>query len=127
MFRYCFALLALGVVPAAALMMFGAEIFSVVFGEEWTQAGQFAELLSVGFLARFVVSPVSQLLTIIERQDLQLVWDVLRLLLLLGALLTPYYLDRPVEQVIGAYSIALALTQICFMLFTASVLVRVIK
>ena len=79
-------LLLLGVGPTAVLALLGPTLFGVVFGAAWTEAGQYARLLAVMFLAQFVVVPISLTLTVLEQQRLQLAWDAGRLLLVVGGI-----------------------------------------
>lgn len=75
----------LGAPVAVIVMIFGPTIFRFVFGAEWTEAGTYAQILALGFLAQLAVSPVSQTLLILERQGTQLAWDSARLVLSMGA------------------------------------------
>ncbi len=77
-------LLAIGLVPTLVLIAFGPVIFGVVFGPEWTEAGQFGQILAVSYLAGFAITPISQTLFLLERQGRQLAWDVSRLVLTVG-------------------------------------------
>jgi O-antigen/teichoic acid export membrane protein len=79
--------LALGVVPTVAVAAFGAVLYAAIFGSEWAQAGVYAQVIVVAYLAQFVVSPVSRALVILERQTTQLVWDVTRATLTSGAVI----------------------------------------
>lgn len=78
-------LAALGAPVAIVIMVFGPAIFRFVFGGEWTEAGRYAQILALGFLAQLAVSPVSQTLLVLERQGTQLAWDTARLVLAMGA------------------------------------------
>lgn len=71
----------MALVPTIILGLAGPRLFAIVFGDQWGQAGVFGRVLSVMFLFQFAISPVSQTLNIMERQELQLIWDILRLLL----------------------------------------------
>jgi O-antigen/teichoic acid export membrane protein len=68
-----FGMLAFGLVVVA-----GPQLFALVFGSVWADAGRFAQFLALLFLGQLVVGPVSQTLTVLERQDVQLAWDALR-------------------------------------------------
>jgi O-antigen/teichoic acid export membrane protein len=74
-------LLLVGLLPAAVLMVFGPELFSLVFGPEWAEAGEYAQLLAPAYLAQFAIVPVSATLFILERQGRELGWTLLRLVL----------------------------------------------
>jgi O-antigen/teichoic acid export membrane protein len=69
----------------APIFLSGAAIapfvFPFVFGEAWREAGYYFSILSVAMLAQFVVRTVSQLLVVLERQGVQLAWDITRLAL----------------------------------------------
>jgi O-antigen/teichoic acid export membrane protein len=69
----------------APIFLIGATVapwvFPFVFGESWREAGYYFAILSVSMLAQFVVRTVSQLMVVLERQGLQLAWDLGRLIL----------------------------------------------
>lgn len=74
-------LLLVGLVPAAALIGFGPGLFGLVFGQEWAEAGTFARVLALAYLAQFAIVPVSATLFLLERQGQELIWAAVRLLL----------------------------------------------
>lgn len=65
----------IGFGPIALFMVVGPPLFGWVFGAEWQAAGQMMQVLAPMLLAEFTVSPVSQIVFVIQRQDVQLVWD----------------------------------------------------
>ena len=72
-------LVALGLFPMLLIMTTGANIFSVVFGSRWTEAGVYAQILSPWFLFVFVGSPISALFTILEKQESFLLFNTVLL------------------------------------------------
>jgi O-antigen/teichoic acid export membrane protein len=50
------------------LMLFGEDIFAVLFGESWRQAGGYAILLSPWMMFNFIINPVSTIPIIVGRQ-----------------------------------------------------------
>jgi O-antigen/teichoic acid export membrane protein len=105
-------LLAVGLIPALALGAFGDVIFSFVFGADWTEAGQYAEYLSVAFLAQIIVVPLSMTLNILEQQGLQLAWDAARFVIVLGALWGAYQYRVDPSYAVGLFSVSLVLTYV---------------
>lgn len=97
-------LLLVGGIPIALLGLSSPWLFALVFGEVWREAGAYVQLLTVMFIAEFVVVPVSSTLNVLERQDLQLAWDVGRLVLVVGVLWLANTLGWSSVQAIGAYS-----------------------
>ncbi len=60
----------------AVFMLFGVEIFSFVFGENWAMAGEFAGPLSIAAGARFMVSPLSVVLNLNHNVKKAVAWQV---------------------------------------------------
>lgn len=66
-------LIAISLPPAMIVFLFGQDIFVLVFGKEWFQAGIFAQWLILSSLTGFLVSSVSMIFSVLERQALGLV------------------------------------------------------
>ncbi len=58
--------------PSIILALAGPELFAVVFGARWAEAGVYAQILSLWMFTWFVSSPLSSLFLIRERQGLAL-------------------------------------------------------
>jgi O-antigen/teichoic acid export membrane protein len=95
-------LLLVGAVPAVVLLAAGPALFGVVFGGEWTEAGEYARLLALAYLGQFAVTPVSATLFLLERQDQELAWVAGRLLLTAGGPLACGLAGAPVWVAIAA-------------------------
>jgi O-antigen/teichoic acid export membrane protein len=54
--------------PALILILTGPDLFALTFGDEWRQAGEFAQWMAVFLYFQFIVSPLSQLVSILEKQ-----------------------------------------------------------
>jgi O-antigen/teichoic acid export membrane protein len=67
---------ALGLFPMAALTIAAPAAFSVVFGAEWREAGVYAQLLAPWLYFVFVSAPLSSLFDVLERQPLELGFNV---------------------------------------------------
>lgn len=61
-------------------------VFGFVFGDQWRTSGWYIVALLPMFLGQMVVTPLSQTLNILERQDLQLVWDISRVSVVVGVI-----------------------------------------
>ena len=76
-FRRTFGLLAgLALLPFAAIGLVAPWAFEFAFGEPWREAGEYARLLLPFFFLRFVVSPLSFVFVVAERQRVDLAWQV---------------------------------------------------
>lgn len=85
--RVSFTLFLIGLFPSLILFLFGAEIFSLLFGEEWLVAGQMASILSLSFLAKFSISPLSVIFLATQRVKQLSVIQITRSILLLFLLI----------------------------------------
>lgn len=75
------ALLVLAIVPMAVLFAFAPAIFRVVFGPEWVRAGDYARALVPAELMLFAALPLTQAFFVYEKQERQLIWNVVYLAL----------------------------------------------
>jgi O-antigen/teichoic acid export membrane protein len=93
-------------VPAAAL---APVVFPYLFGGPWSRAGVVFALLAPNALAGLVVSPVSRLLFVVNRPELKLIVDGLRLLVPLLTLTVLHRTGAGFLTCVAAYGIGSAL------------------
>lgn len=99
----------LGVLAAVGLVacvLLAPVVFPVVFGDGWSGAATTAVLLAPAFAAQLVASPLSRLLPLLERQGLQLAWDVGRLTGTSGVIVVTGVAGAGVETSVAAWSAA---------------------
>lgn len=80
--------------PIVLLFLFGQEIFTFLLGTKWGEAGEYAAILAVGFLAQIVVSPTSLGLMAFEKLNLLLGWQILSFLAMTTALVLAFLFWR---------------------------------
>jgi len=80
-------LLKIGSPIFAFIIIFGEDIFSFIFGNEWIVAGEYAQILSLWLFLVFLVSPLTQVYNILEKQRLFLKLNFLGFILRISALL----------------------------------------
>ncbi len=79
-------LFSLGIFTLLIITIWGQEIFSVVFGDEWREAGLYAQILTPLALLRLVSSPLSYLFIIKEKLELDLLLQSIFFILVLLSL-----------------------------------------
>lgn len=79
-------LVRVGVAPTVLLALAAPELFAVVFGERWTEAGRYVQWMIPWLLASFIVSPLTILNAILERQRAGLLFQIALLAAKLGGL-----------------------------------------
>jgi lipopolysaccharide exporter len=89
--RIAAGLLLVGLGPAVLLALFGERLFAVVFGSNWTMGGSLAAVMAPWALAQLIVSPLSRVVFVFQRQEWKLVYDAVNLLSTIGTLYLGYW------------------------------------
>lgn len=76
----------IGLAPALLLMLAGPDLFALVFGNDWRQAGEFARWMAPWLYLVFVSSPLSTLFAVTEQQTQGLAFQVILLVARIGAI-----------------------------------------
>lgn len=66
-------LVAIGLFPMLLLCLIGQDLFSVVFGRNWLEAGLYTQILAPWMFFTFISSPLSTLFSVYERQGSALI------------------------------------------------------
>ncbi len=61
-------LMFVGILPTAVLAMISEELFAVLFGARWSEAGRYTQILAPWIFFWFISSPLSALFSVYERQ-----------------------------------------------------------
>jgi O-antigen/teichoic acid export membrane protein len=69
-------LVSIGLFLALLLTLIGEELFVVVFGEAWATAGLYTAIMSIYMFFNFIASPLSQLISVLEKQEIGLVVNI---------------------------------------------------
>jgi len=102
----------IAIIPFAIVLVGAQEIFAIIFGMEWREAGYYIQLLSVMYLIQFIVFPLSQTLEILEKQKTQLFWQVSRGLIIVCSLTIPPYIGMTPSQTIFLYGLAMSISYV---------------
>lgn len=74
----------IGVVPAVVVALVAPTVVPVVFGQQWTLAGEFARIMCPLFLATFVTAPVNMAIMLLGNQRVQIAWEIFRLVMIVA-------------------------------------------
>jgi O-antigen/teichoic acid export membrane protein len=61
-------LIALSIVPFGLIFIFGEPLFGFVFSDTWRESGYFSEIMTPWLMMNFIISPVSSIPMILNRQ-----------------------------------------------------------
>jgi O-antigen/teichoic acid export membrane protein len=101
-----FSLLFLGIIPFTILYILSPWLFSFIFGSEWKVAGEYARLMIPMLFLQFIISPLSSLFMVLEKQKLDLIWQIGLFLSTTVALVIGVLISRSIETSIVLFSAA---------------------
>lgn len=102
--------------PIGGLLAVAAPwMFALVFSEDWREAGVYARSLSATMVIGFVAGGLTQMLTVLERQSLQLGWDSARMAITCGVLYSVHVLEGSARTAIFAYAMSLVVTYVALL------------
>jgi teichuronic acid exporter len=109
------AMAALGVIPALILVGFGPTIFITVFGPQWALAGEFARMMAPAYWLSLIFGAVNMTLLLLERQRLQMAWEVGRLMATISLWLAVWKFGLSVELAIAGHALIMSISSIIFL------------
>lgn len=93
------------IIPALTIITFGSDLFILIFGESWEQAGQFSSLMMLWLTVGFINPPAVTIFNALNLQHISLFLDVVLFCLRgISLLLGGLYLDA--SETIALYSLA---------------------
>lgn len=99
--RVSIVLAAVMTVPALALFLFGEQLFTLIFGLRWTEAGTFAGLMVFGSAARMVLASIAPALIVAQIQKMNLAINIMLLIAKTTAIVVGFALRSPLLAVGG--------------------------
>jgi len=87
-------LVMIGLFPLLMLTLIGPQIYTVVFGLEWAEAGVYTQILGVWAFFWFISSPISTLFSVLEKQAFGLKLNTFIFLSRLASLLIGGYIGN---------------------------------
>jgi len=105
-------LLLIGFLPFITLVFFGPLIFSIVFGNRWEIAGRYAQILSFLVYARLVFIPFSRIFSIYEKQNIALLLDIFRVIVVVIVFILCKFLGYNELLAIILYTISMFLVYV---------------
>lgn len=99
----------------------------IVLGAKWQEAGIYMAILGLPSALQFVTSPISQITSILERQDLQFAGDAGRAVLTFGAFYGAYRISDDPRTAIIVYAITMVVTYAGFFAMYRALLMNAVK
>lgn len=74
-------LVIVGMFPILIFTIIGSDLFVVIFGEIWAEAGVYAQILSLWAFMRFISAPLGTLYLVMEKQSFGLKFNIINFIL----------------------------------------------
>lgn len=117
----------IALVPLIILLLFGPWLFSFVFGAQWYDAGIYARILSVMVYFHFIILPIGRILEIFERQREGLIFNIIRLIMVLSVFFVAKRFDFTSYQTVALYSLSNSITYIALLVMVIKIMNHEIK
>lgn len=101
-----------GMLPFGFVVLFGPWLFTLVFGAEWTTAGEYARWLAFWLFFGFANSPSVKCIPVVNAQAFQLVFTTASIALRICALISAYYIYQSDLAAVIAFSAVGALLNV---------------
>jgi O-antigen/teichoic acid export membrane protein len=102
-------LFVLGVFFFGVLFFVVEQLIAFVFGQDWLVAGTYAKYLIPLMFVRFVVSPLTLINIIYEKQNIDLIWQILLLFLSVSVFLTSKVFNLDITHFLILYSLVISI------------------
>jgi O-antigen/teichoic acid export membrane protein len=103
--------------PLVVLLFFGPDLFELVFGTEWRQAGVYAQWMAPWIYLQFQWSPLSMLSHVMELQREALIAQFMALVLRFSSLIIAWLLGVNADVGIAIFALVSAVAYILIMVW----------
>ncbi len=107
----------------ALIILFGPNLFAFVFGEGWREAGEYAQILSPWIFLSFIISPISQIPIIVNKQKENFLISLVGHVLIIGSILYGGLVLEDIKTTL----LILSLLQMLFLIFVVIWIVNISK
>jgi len=108
----------LGIIPFGLIILFGPQLFGLVFGSGWMKAGEYARWMALWSYIAFMNRPSVMTLPVLSAQKFQLIYTIIMLVVRLTALYIGFTIFKNDLIAIALFSITGALLNIGLILIT---------
>ena len=74
--KIALVLLAMSALGILTIELFGIELFTFIFGDEWELSGKITQILIFSYAIKFVVSPLTSVFIALEKIKISSIWQV---------------------------------------------------
>jgi len=78
MLKTTLGLFAIGIIPFSVIVIWGQQLFALICGDNWIEAGLYAQVLSPWFLTVFMNQPSNVIFNVMQKQDVYLGFFIIK-------------------------------------------------
>lgn len=117
----------IGLIPLVIILLFGPQLFSLFFGNNWYEAGVYARIISISLFFILIFAPVSRVYEVFEKQRLRFFIDVLRICLIFLSFGLTFVFNLGPYIAIILYSIVISFIHLLIYIFGQKIINDEIK
>jgi len=110
-----FSLLIISILSFSVFALYGSEIFTFVFGEQWRNAGKYSAIMVPLFIMRFSISPLTYLFVIANKQKDDLWGHIGMLFFITLSFPISYSLSEDTISMITGYTISYCIVYLYYL------------
>ena len=106
-------------IPSFSFLFFaGPALFTIIFGDAWSEAGQYVRILVPMFFFQMLDSPLSSVALVAGREKYSFLWQLSKLLLTLLSFIVGLLVLQSVNLAITLFSVSLSILYLIDLFFT---------
>ncbi len=113
-------LLFAAILPFFILGFWGDDIFAFAFGDKWREAGKYAQILTIMFFLRFIISPLTYVFFIAQKQKLDFILHQMFIVLGFLSLFVGFYYFKDINISLWLFSISYSIIYVVYFFFSLS-------
>lgn len=125
--RLVIRLALIGILPSMLLILFGPQLFSIVFGDSWFESGKYASIATIMSFFMLIFAPVSRIYEVYEKQKLKLVIDIIRIILICIVFGLSWFFELNSYLAILMYSIVVSAIHFVIYIFAQRIMNSLIR
>lgn len=111
-------LLIISILPFTILFFLAPAIFSIIFGESWRVAGEYAQVLIPMYFLQFLASPLGNMSVVSNKPKIDLYWQLFLIFIVIFSILIGYYIFNNSFTTVFLFSLAYSLSYLLNLLIT---------
>lgn len=106
----------IGFLPFLGLLLFAPNLFGLVFGEKWIEAGIYAQILTPMFYLKFIVNPLSFVFYLANKQFEDFILNIFTIVLIFLSLYLGHYFFNNVYWMLVFFSFSFSLIYLIYLI-----------